>query len=311
MNIFITGGCGYIGTLLTHKLLEEGHNLTIIDKMWFGNYLKNQKNLKIINDDFRNVNNYSLNSIDILIHLANIANDPSVEVDPNISWDTNVLGSQILIEKAIKSGVKKFIYASSGSVYGIKNEEDVTEDLDLVPISIYNKTKMIAERVLLSHQKNIDVYCIRPATVCGYSPRMRLDISVNMLTFQALDRGKITVLGGNQTRPNINIHDMVRVYEHFINNPNLPIGCYNAGFENIAIIDLAEKIKKISDASIEVRESNDPRSYRQNSDKLLSTGFKRKFSIDDAINEIMHKYQNKMILDEKKYYNVKVMKEVL
>ena len=216
MNIFITGGCGYIGTLLTHKLLEEGHNLTIIDKMWFGNYLKNQKNLKIINDDFRNVNNYSLNSIDILIHLANIANDPSVEVDPNISWDTNVLGSQILIEKAIKSGVKKFIYASSGSVYGIKNEEDVTEDLDLVPISIYNKTKMIAERVLLSHQKNIDVYCIRPATVCGYSPRMRLDISVNMLTFQALNRGKITVLGGNQTRPNINIHDMVRVYEHFI-----------------------------------------------------------------------------------------------
>ena len=113
MNIFITGGCGYIGTLLTHKLLEEGHNLTIIDKMWFGNYLKNQKNLKIINDDFRNVNNYSLNSIDILIHLANIANDPSVEVDPNISWDTNVLGSQILIEKAIKSGVKKFIRFSN------------------------------------------------------------------------------------------------------------------------------------------------------------------------------------------------------
>merc|ERR1711991_406465 len=140
-----------------------------------------------------------------IIHLANIANDPTVAMDPELSWNINVLGTHTLIDKASRAGVEHFIFGSSGSVYGIKDEPNVVEDMELVPISTYNKTKMVAERVIMSYSKNLKVHCIRPATVCGYSPRMRLDISVNLLTMQALKKGEITVLGGSQTRPNINI----------------------------------------------------------------------------------------------------------
>jgi nucleoside-diphosphate-sugar epimerase len=216
-----------------------------------------------------------------------------------------------LIEKSIKHGVKRFIYASSGSVYGVKSEERVTEDLELVPISAYNKTKMICERLLLSYSNEIDVYIVRPATVCGVSPRMRFDVSVNMLTLQALKNKKITILGGDQTRPNININDMVRVYEHFINN-NIKTGIYNAGFENISILDLGNKIKNKINCEIEIKESNDPRSYRQCSDKLIQTGFIPKFKVDNAIDEISKLYNDGKLLEDDSCYTVKWMKrEVL
>ena len=172
----------------------------------------------------------------------------------------NVLAGQQLIDKAVRAGIKQFIFASSGSVYGIKEEQHVTEDLALVPISVYNKTKMAAERVFLSYSDKIKVHCIRPATVCGLSPRMRLDVSVNMLTFQALKNKKITVFGGEQTRPNIHIRDMANVYRHFINNQYLESGCYNAGFENLKLLKSPE-ISHATGAEIVVSESNDPRSY--------------------------------------------------
>jgi nucleoside-diphosphate-sugar epimerase len=310
MHILITGGCGYTGTLLTNDLIDLGHKVTVVDTQWFGNYLKNKKNLKIIKKDIRGINKVSFKGVDTIVHLANIANDPSVELNPNLSWEVNVLATQKLVEKAITNKVKHFIFASSGSVYGIKKEKNVTENLSLLPISTYNKTKMVAERILKSYENKIKIHSIRPATVCGYSPRMRLDVSVNMLTFQALKKKTITVLGGKQIRPNIHIKDLINVYKHFIFNKNLPGGFYNAGFENLRIIDIAKKISKIIPSKIIIKKNNDPRSYRQNSDKLLATGFKQKYSVLNAIEEIKDQFNKKKFKESLKCYTVRWMKKI-
>jgi nucleoside-diphosphate-sugar epimerase len=310
IKILITGGCGYKGSILTPKLLDEGHTVTVVDTQWFGNYLQPHPNLTILKQDVQDVDKIPLESVDTIIHLANIANDPGVELNPTLSWEINVLAAQQLADSAVRSGVKQLIYASSGSVYGVKEEAQVTEDLTLVPISVYNKTKMVAERVLLSYQNDMQIHNIRPATVCGWSPRMRLDVSVNMLTLQALKNGKITVFGGKQTRPNIHIQDMVRIYQHFLANPDLPSGCYNAGFENISILDIAEKVQEKITAEIVVSESNDPRSYRQNSDKLRATGFEPQFTISDAIDEVIEKYRSGELVDSDQCYTVKWMKHL-
>tara|TARA_Y100001970_G_scaffold129887_1_gene160156 strand:- start:32764 stop:33708 length:945 start_codon:yes stop_codon:yes gene_type:complete len=312
MKILITGGCGYVGTVFVNELLnQKNFNLVVLDNQWFGNHLNSHNNLKIIKEDIRNLNEEVFREVDIVVHLANIANDPAVDLNPNLSWEVNVLSAMNLIETSIKFGVKQFIYASSGSVYGLKKETNVTEDLSLVPISAYNKTKMIAERVLLSYSDKINLHIIRPATVCGFSPRMRLDVSVNMLTFQALENSKMTVFGGNQIRPNIHIKDLSRVYMHFISNPNIQSGCYNAGFENLSINSIAKLIKKmIPNTSIDITESNDNRSYRLNSDKLLNTGFKPLYNIKYAIEEIIEEFNNGNIKNEDINYTIKWMKKI-
>ena len=307
-KLFITGGCGYVGSLMIQSFLDK-YIIKNVDTQWFGNKLKEDKNLTNIKADIRNLSGDFIDkNIYAVIHLANIANDPSVELDQTLSWEVNVLAAQNLIEKSIKAGVKKFIYASSGSVYGVKTEKKVTEDLDLVPISTYNKTKMVCERLLLSYRDKIDVYIVRPATVCGLSPRMRFDVSVNMLTLQALKNKQITIMGGNQTRPNIHINDMIRVYEHILVN-DIDQGIYNAGFENISILDLGNKIKNKVDCEIKIIESNDPRSYRQCSDKLIQTGFEQKFNIDNAIDEISNAFYNKNLIDDDSCNTVKWMKD--
>jgi len=307
-KLFVTGGCGYVGSLMIQKFLKR-HVVKNIDTQWFGNKLKKNDNLTNIKEDIRNLSGEFIDKDTYaVIHLANIANDPSVELDQTLSWEVNVLAAKNLIEKSIKAGVKKFIYASSGSVYGVKTEEKVTEDLDLVPISAYNKTKMICERLLLSYKDKIDVYIIRPATVCGLSPRMRFDVSVNMLTLQALKNKQITIMGGSQTRPNIHINDMIGVYEHILSSDIKP-GTYNAGFENISILELGKKIKNKVDCEIKIIESNDPRSYRQCSDKLIETGFEQKFNVDYAIDEISKAFHNKDLIDDDTCYTVKWMKD--
>ena len=222
----------------------------------------------------------------------------------------NVLAGQQLADRAVRAGVKQLIFASSGSVYGVKDEHQVTEDLSLVPISVYNKTKMVAERVFLSYAQQMQIHCIRPATVCGLSPRMRLDVSVNMLTYQGLKNGKITVFGGEQTRPNIHIQDMVNVYRHFLSHSDLPSGCYNAGFENLRILDIAHLVQNVTGAEIVVSSSNDPRSYRQDSSKLLATGFQSQFSVQAAIDEITTAYKNGELPDGDNCYTVKWMKHL-
>ena len=306
-KLYITGGCGYVGSLMIQKFLKE-YNIQNVDTQWFGNKLIKNNNLVNIKEDIRNLSGEFIEkNTYAVIHLANIANDPSVELDQTLSWEVNVLAAKNLIEKSIKAGVKKFIYASSGSVYGVKSEMKVTEDLDLVPISVYNKTKMICERLLLSYRDKIDVYIVRPATVCGLSPRMRFDVSVNLLTLQALKNKKITIMGGSQTRPNIHINDMIGVYEHILTN-DVGQGIYNAGFENISILDLGKKIQNKIDCEIEIIESNDPRSYRQCSDKLIETGFEQKFNVDNAIEEISDAFYSNNLIDDDSCYTVKWMK---
>tara|TARA_B100001989_G_scaffold76128_1_gene52371 strand:+ start:7524 stop:8462 length:939 start_codon:yes stop_codon:yes gene_type:complete len=310
MKILITGGCGYKGSVLIPKLINDGHQIINIDTRWFGNYLEENPNLKNLKVDVRDTASIPMKGIDTVIHLANIANDPAVELNPTLSWEVNVLAGQQLADKAVRNNVKQFIFASSGSVYGLKDELNVTEDLSLVPISVYNKTKMVAERVFLSYSDRMKIHCIRPATVCGLSPRMRLDVSVNMFTYQALKNKKMTIFGGEQTRPNIHIKDMCNVYKHFIDNPNIESGCFNAGFENISILDIANYVKKEINSKIEITKSNDPRSYRQDSSKLLSTGFKPEFSVKDAILEIKDAFNNNLLNASDSCYTVKWMKKL-
>lgn len=310
-RILVTGGCGFVGSSLVNHLLESGHQITVVDTEWFGNYLKSHENLTCLKQDIRDVDTIPFEGIESIIHLANIANDPGVELNPTLSWEVNVLATQQLANKARLHGVKQFIYASSGSVYGVKEEENVTEDLELVPISVYNKTKMVAERVLLSYEDDFKVHCVRPATVCGWSPRMRLDVSVNMFTWQALRNNEMTVFGGNQVRPNIHIDDMVNVYDHFLTNPHIKSGCYNAGFENISILEIAEMIKKkMQGTEITITASNDPRSYRQNSDKLLQTGFKQKYSVENAIDDIIQIFEDGKLDEGDNCFTVKWMKHL-
>jgi nucleoside-diphosphate-sugar epimerase len=306
-HILLTGGCGYIGTLLTRSLLEAGHRVTVFDIQWFGNHLAPHPQLAVVNGDIRNTGQVPMDGVDAVMHLANVANDPCAELDSKLNWEVNVLATKFLVERAIAHGVKQFIFASSGSVYGVKEEPEVTEDLPLVPITDYNKTKMCSERVLLSYAHEIAVQIIRPATVCGWSPRMRLDLSVNILTWLALRDGKITVFGGSQTRPNIHIRDMVRVYHHMLAHPELT-GIYNAGFENISILEIAQRVQRHLPAEIAVSESNDPRSYRLSSKKLLATGFQPRSTVDDAIRELVAAHRDGTLRDDPSFYNIRAMK---
>lgn len=310
MNILLTGGCGYVGTPLTLSLLERGHHVTVVDLQWFGNFLPEHPRLTVIREDIRHADRIPMAGVEVVMHLANIANDPCSDLNSKLNWEVNALASMFLVERAIAHGVPQFIFASSGSVYGVKDEPEVTEDLPLVPISDYNKTKMVSERVLLSYQDRICVNVIRPATVCGYSPRMRLDLSVSLLTMQALARQRITVFGGDQTRPNIHLKDMIRVYHHFLDHGRKLPGIYNAGFENISILDIASRVRAQVPAEVVVTPSNDPRSYRLSSRKLLATGFTPRHGVDDGIADVITAYRDGRLRDEERYYNIKTMKKL-
>jgi nucleoside-diphosphate-sugar epimerase len=308
MNILVTGGCGYKGTVLVPKLLTAGHNVTVIDIMWFGNFLAAHPALKILQGDVRFPEQVPLAGFDAIIHLSSVANDPCGDLDPKLTWEISALATMQLADRAARHGIRHFIYASSGSVYGVKHELQVTEDLELEPISEYNKTKMVGERVLLSYSRDMTVQIVRPATVCGYSPRMRLDVSVNMLTMQALERGRITVFGGNQTRPNIHIDDITDLYLFLLQRPHLT-GVYNAGFENLSILEIAELVRARVPADVVVSPSNDPRSYRINSDKLLATGFRPKKTVAHAIDELIAKHRDGALKDDDRFYNLKWMQQ--
>jgi nucleoside-diphosphate-sugar epimerase len=308
MNLLVTGGCGYVGSRLVPTLIEKGYRVSVIDTQWFGNFLPNASNLKVEKKALRDLKIQDLIGIEAVIHLANIANDPSVELNESLSWETNILDTMHLLELCKKTNIKNFLYASSGSVYGIKQEERVTEELSLIPISLYNKTKMIAERLVKSYENNFRCISIRPATVCGYSPRMRLDVLINMFVWQAFSSGTIRVLGGNQIRPNIHIEDLSDVYIHFLKHTSIPSGAYNAGFENISVLQAAELVAGVIPAKIEVAESNDPRSYRLDSSKLVATGYKPRLTVLDAISELKDKLESGNLSDDERWYTVKRMK---
>ncbi|GIL00706.1 MAG: oxidoreductase [Alphaproteobacteria bacterium] len=308
MKVFVTGACGYKGTVLVPKLLEKGHEVVAFDIQWFGNRLRPHPALTVVKGDVRNPDEIDLTGVDAIIHLSSIANDPAGDLDPKLTWEVSCLATMQLADKAARSGIGRFLYASSGSVYGVKEEEQVTEDLELVPISEYNKTKMCAERILLSYKDDMVVQIVRPATVCGFSPTMRNDVSVNMLTMLGLKNGKITVFGGDQTRPNVHIDDITDLYLFLLDHPE-HTGIYNAGFENITIMQIAEMVARHVDAEIVVTPSNDPRSYRVNSDRLLATGFTPRKTVEDAVKELVGLWRQGAWTDEPSFHRMKWMQQ--
>jgi nucleoside-diphosphate-sugar epimerase len=242
MNILIIGGAGYIGTNLCNYLSKKNFTITCLDTFWFGNFLN--KNIKKIKGDIRNFNFEKLEKFDCVVDLAYLSNDPLCELDARHKWESGPLAVYKILEFCKKKKIKKFIFASSGSIYGLKKEKKVTEKLGLDPLTDYNKSKMICEKVVESYNKNLNVVIVRPATVCGISARLRLDVVLNLFCYQAYFKKKISVLGGKQTRPLVNIKDMVRCYEFFIKK-NLA-GCFNLGFENKTVKE------------IEIRAQNQP-----------------------------------------------------
>ncbi len=309
MKVLVTGGCGYKGSVLVPKLLQAGYNVTVLDIQWFGNYLKPHPQLTVLKEDVRNIERIPLQGVDAIIHLASVANDPCCELSPKLTWEISALSTMQLVDAAVKNHIKQFIYASSGSVYGVSDDPDVTEETELKPLSEYNKAKMVAEAAANSYKDKILLQIVRPATVCGYSPRMRLDVSVNMLTMQALSKKIITVFGGNQIRPNIHIDDITDLYLFLLKNKTP--GIFNAGFENLSILDIAKQVTSFIPAEIKITESNDPRSYRINSDKLLSLGFQPKKKVNDAIRELITEYGKQRLQEQDGFYNIRTMKKLL
>lgn len=310
MNVLVTGGCGYKGSVLVPKLLLAGHRVTVLDTHWFGNVLAPHHALRVCREDIRDIK--SIGFHDAIIHLAGIANDPCGELDAKLTWEVNVLATLHLAEQAVRFGVKQFIFASSASVYGIKGGKPVVETDDLAPVSDYNKTKMSAERVLLSYSDKMAIQLVRPATVCGVSPRMRLDTMVNMLTMQALTKGEITAHcgehGGSLMRPNVHIRDVTDLYLFMLEHPELT-GAYNAGFENISAMDTAKMIADVVLAKINITEVKDKRSYAVDSSKLLAAGFKPKYSVKDAIEDIVEAHERGDVKDQDNAYNLRWMQQ--
>ena len=287
MHVLVTGGAGYKGSVLVPKLLAAGHHVMVLDTFWFGMHLPDAPHFFIIEQDIRQPVDCS--GIDAIIHLAGIANDPCGELDAKLTWEVNVLAHMRLLDAAARAGVKQFIYASSASVYGIKDGAPITEDATLEPVSDYNKTKMCAERICLSYADRMAMQIVRPATVCGLSPRMRLDTMVNMLTVQALKNGRITAHcgehGGDLMRPNTHIEDITDLYCWLLDRPGIT-GTYNAGFENLSALATAHAIQAQVPCEIEITKVKDKRSYAVDSSKLLSLGFRPRFRVADAIYEI-------------------------
>lgn len=283
----VTGGAGYKGSVLVPKLLKAGHDVCVVDTFWFGDHLPHHTRLERRVQDIRET--VDCTGFDAIIHLAGIANDPCGELDAKLTWEVNVLAHMRLCDAAARAGVKQFIYASSASVYGIKDGSPIREDATLEPVSDYNKTKMCAERILLSYAGRMQVKIVRPATVCGLSPRMRLDTMVNMLTVQALKNGKITAHcgehGGDLMRPNTHIEDITDLYCWLLEHDDV-YGIYNAGFENLSAIDTANAIASIVPAEVEITKVKDKRSYAVDSTKLRMEDFTPKHTVMDAVEEI-------------------------
>ena len=308
MQILVTGGCGYVGTHLTEALLARTeHDVTVVDTAWFGNYLQPHPRLTVCVNDIRGMDGFDLSRYDTIFHLAGIANDPSAELNPSASWEVNVLATMQLADRAARQGVRQFVFPSSGAVYGVRSEPRITEDLDPMPISEYNKTKMVAERVILSYGDRMTTTIVRPATVCGYSRRMRLDLTVNGLTMQALTKKRISVFGGSQVRPNIHIDDLVHLYLFALERRLA--GVYNAAFENLTVLEIAKLVAAQIDADIDVQSSTvDPRSYRLCSDRLCATGFRPAKNVSIAIGELAAAYHDGRLTDEPNWHTVSWMK---
>ena len=325
-KIFVTGGAGYIGSLLIPFLLKKGHKVKVYDTLFFGSdFFKKNQNLMIVKGDIRDTKKLKkeCNGYDVFLHLACISNDASYVLDENLSKSINFDSFEPMVKAAKEVKIKRFIYASTSSVYGISNEKNVKEDHPLVPLTLYNKYKGLCEPILLENIDNdFEGVIFRPATVCGYAPRLRLDLSVNILTNHAYNKNKITVFGGNQLRPNLNIKDYCLAVELLINSDKKKVNkeIFNIGYENMSILKIAELVqqvfKKKYSKKIEIirTHSDDNRSYHINSDKVkYKLGFIPKFTITDAIESILDAFESNKIknsFDNDIYFNVKRMQNL-
>jgi len=323
-KVFVTGGAGYVGAVLVPALLERGYRVKVLDLYLYGDVLApfaKNPNLEQVKGDIRDrkLLEREIPGCDAVIHLACISNDPSFELDPNLGKSINYDAFFDLVAVAKDSGVKRFIYASSSSVYGVKSEQNVTEELALEPLTDYSKYKALCEDVLLKEQRpGFTCVVLRPATVCGYSPRLRLDLTVNILTNYAVNSGKITVFGGAQKRPNIHIADMVACYLRLLEVDDGKIGgtVFNAGYENHTVMDIAKMVRNVVGTSTEIvtTPSDDNRSYHISSDKIRrELGFVPTHSIEDAARGLVDGFKAGRIpnpMTDIRYYNIKMMQSV-
>lgn len=328
-KILVTGGAGYVGSLLVPQLLDAGHQVTVYDIMYFGDEFlpKSNPNLKVVKGDIRDVKGLSaaLAGADAVISLGCISNDASFELDEKLSTSINLDAFEPMVVAAKQAGVKRFIYASSSSVYGVSDAPDVTEEHPLVPLTLYNKYKGMCEPRLFKHQSP-EFVCvtIRPATLCGYAPRQRLDLSVNILTNHAVNKNQVTVFGGTQKRPNLHVQDMVDLYKLLLEVPDDKIAgqIFNAGFQNMSIMEIAQAVKRVveevfpdkGDIPIVTTPTDDNRSYHVNSDKIQRVlGFKPKRTVEDAVRDLCAAFKAGKLpssLDDTFYFNVRRLKEV-
>ncbi len=327
-NVLVTGGAGYVGSALVPRLLDLGHTVTVLDLYMFGHdVLKacaSHPNLIQIVGDLRHpaAVKKALADCDSVIHLACISNDPSFELDPALGKSINYDAFRPLVRAAKEAGVRRFIYASSSSVYGVKDEPEVSEDLPLEPLTDYSRFKAMCEQVLEEERSpGFATLTIRPATVCGYAPRQRLDVIVNILTNHAVNNRRIRVFGGDQLRPNIHIDDMVRLYETVLVLPDELIDgkIYNAGYDNATVSELAETVKRVverdnalgGEIAIEVVPTDDNRSYHVSSRRIAhELGFKPEKTVEDAVRELVAAFKDGRLTDTMngiRYYNIKTM----
>jgi len=327
-KVLIIGGAGYCGSLLIPQLLNEGWEVTVFDILvWYGSdhLPKQNPKLTIIQGDVRDVDSVAKACAgqDYVLHLACISNDASFELDESLSTSVNLESFEPVVISAKKAGIKRFIFASSSSVYGVSDSPDVTEDHPLVPLTLYNKYKGMCEPLLLKHtDKKFVGVIFRPATVCGFAPRQRLDLSVNILTNHAVNKRKITVFGGSQLRPNLHVQDYADLCKLLLTAPSEKIAdqIFNCGFQNLSIIDIARVVKKVVEEEfpendnipIETTTSDDLRSYHINSSKIKQVlGFEPKYSIEDAVRGLCAAFRHGKLpnsFDDDRYYNVRTMK---
>ena len=325
-KVLVTGGAGYVGSVLVPKLLQANYGVRVLDLYIYGEHVldsvKNHPNLEEIKGDIRDIKLLEeiMPGCDSVLHLACISNDPSFELDPDLGKSINYDAFRPLVKISKDNGINRFIYASSSSVYGVKKEENVTEELSLEPLTDYSKYKALCEEILNQyHTPEFTTVIVRPATVCGYSPRLRLDLTVNILTNHAVNLGKITVFGGGQKRPNIHIEDITDLYIDLLSRPKDLVAAkvWNAGYENHRVREIAEIIRQVVDkdcVEITTTPTDDHRSYHISSDKIKQDlGFVPKHTIEDAVRDLVNAFHQGIIhnsMENSDYYNVKKMNAI-
>lgn len=321
-RVMVTGGAGYVGSCLIPKLLAAGYEVTVLDLYMYGADIfaayRDNPGLREVTGDLRNLDavKQALDGCDAVIHLACISNDPSFDLDPSLGRSINFDCFQPLVKASKDVGVRRFIYASSSSVYGVKSDPDVHEDLPLLPLTDYSKYKAMCEEVLIKEREpGFVTVILRPATVCGYAPRLRLDLTVNILTNLAINNGKITVFGGEQLRPNLNVEDMTDLYVMLLEAPDAVVDgkVWNAGYQNLKVREIADMVRTEVGPEVEivVTPTNDHRSYHVSSARIQrELGFQPRHTVEDAIVGLKDAFEAGKVpnsMTDERYYNIKRM----